>query len=175
MNLYWRLPWVPVYTVFIDQALPLSFRYSWIIVSVLNYQWARIPLGVVSLLKCSTSAKTKLAFTATRGSNGPKLFQKRLALLYYRYLNTKTSFCSSTNHFPFITYGYKSWDNNIWFLTIVICNPNFLGSEIPSWVSWTCIPNKEAQLLCMLPDPKDTRMAGKRVKKKRLALRHSWV
>ena len=75
-----------------------------------------------------------LTFTATRGSNGPKSFLKRLALLYYRYLNTKTSFYSSTNHFPFITYGYKSWNNNIWFLTIFICNPHFLGSEIPSWV-----------------------------------------
>ena len=75
-----------------------------------------------------------LTFTATRGSNGPKSFLKHLALLYYRYLNTKTSFYSSTNHFPFITYSYKSWNNDIWFLKIFIRNPNFLGSEILSWV-----------------------------------------
>ena len=50
-------------------------------------------------------------------------------MLYYRHLNNKTSFYSSTNHFPFITYGYN---NNIWFFTIFICNPSFLGSEIPA-------------------------------------------
>ena len=76
---------------------------------------------------------TILTFTATHGSSGPKSFFKRLALLYYRHLNNKTSFYSSTNHFPFITYGQKS-RNNIWFFMIFICNPNFLGSEIPSWV-----------------------------------------
>ena len=76
-----------------------------------------------------------LTFTDTLGSNGPKSFLKRLALLYYCYLNINTSFYSSTNHFPFITYVYKSWNNNnIWFLTIFIYNPNFLGSEIPSCV-----------------------------------------
>ena len=47
---------------------------------------------------------------------------------------------------------------------IFICNPNFLGSEITSWVKWTLIPNKEARLLCMLPGPKDPRMAEKGIK-----------
>ena len=47
-------------------------------------------------------------YTSTRGSYGPKSFEKRLALLYYRHLKNKTSFYSSANHFPFITYGYKS-------------------------------------------------------------------
>ena len=41
------------------------------------------------------------------------LKNKRLALLYYNHLNNKTSFYSSTNHFPFITYGYKSRNKNI--------------------------------------------------------------
>ena len=37
----------------------------------------------------------------------------------------------------------------------------------------TRIPNKEARLLCMLPDPKDPH--GVKGCKKRLALRYSWV
>ena len=58
----------------------------------------------------------------------------QITLLYYHYLNNKISFFSPTNHFSFITYGYKSWKNNIWFFMNFICNPNFLGSQIPSWV-----------------------------------------
>ena len=70
---------------------------------------------------------TLLTFTATRGSNGPKSFSKRLALLYYHYLNNKISLCSSTNHFSVFTYCYKSWNNNTWLFVIFICNPKLFG------------------------------------------------
>ena len=35
----------------------------------------------------------------------------------------KNSFYSSINHFLFITYGYKSWNDNIWFFMIFILQP----------------------------------------------------
>ena len=56
-------------------------------------------------------------------------------------------------------------NNNIWYFTIFICKPNFLGSEILLWVKQTCIPNKEARFLCMLTGPKDPRVVEKGVKK----------
>ena len=29
-----------------------------------------------------------------------------------------------------------------------------LGSQIPMWIQWTCMPSEGVQLLCMLPGPK---------------------
>ena len=39
-------------------------------------------------------------------------------------------FLKKKKTFPFITFGYKSCNNNIFFFG----NPIFLGSQIPSWV-----------------------------------------
>ena len=47
------------------------------------------------------------------------------ALLYYRHLNNETYFDSSTNHFLFITYGYKSLNNKILFFMIFFATLTF--------------------------------------------------
>ena len=49
-----------------------------------------------------------VSFTATRGSIEPKPFLKTSRSALLSSLNNKTSFYSSSNHLPFITYAYKS-------------------------------------------------------------------
>ena len=103
-----------------------------------------------------------LTFTVTRGSNGPKSFDKRLALLYYRHLNTKTSFYSSTNHFPFII------NNEITIFDF----SRFLFATLTFWVvtsrrrsNGPVYPIKRRSFFACYRVRKDPRMAEKGVKK----------